>query len=121
MLMPQVGTIDAMSYDEGLAAHLREIAAGTAGTSERKMFGGLAFLVHGNMAVAASREGGLLLRFPPERTEELLAEPHIDEFVMRERTMTGWLRVDPPGLTTAEDVERWAEIGLSYAATLPPK
>jgi hypothetical protein len=121
MLMPQVGTIDAMSYDEALADQLREVASGVAGVSERRMFGGLAFLVHGNMAVAASSEGGLLLRFPPERTDELLAEPHTDEFVMRERSMTGWLRVEPGGLATYDDVERWATIGLTYAATLPPK
>ncbi|WP_345520464.1 TfoX/Sxy family protein [Nocardioides conyzicola] len=110
-----------MAYDEKLADQLREIAAGVPGVSERKMFGGLAFLVEGNMAVAASKEGGLLLRVPPERTDELLAEPHTDAFVMRERSMTGWLRVDPPGVATYADVERWAGIGLDYAATLPPK
>ena len=110
-----------MAYDEELADQLRELASGVPGISERKMFGGLAFLVHGNMAVAASGSGGLLLRVPPERTDELLAEPHTDEFVMRERSMTGWLRVEPPGLGSFEDVERWAEIGLGYAATLPPK
>ena len=110
-----------MAYDEALAERLREIVAGTEGVSERKMFGGLAFLVNGNMAVAASNEGGLLLRFPPERTEALLREPHTDEFVMRERSMAGWLRVEAPGLATYEDLERWAEIGLAHAATLPPK
>src|SRR6478609_3987422 len=110
-----------MAYDEALADGLREIATGTPGISEQKMFGGLAFLVHGNMAVAASSGGGLLLRFPPERTDELLAEPHTDEFVMRERSMTGWLRVAPPGLATYESVERWAAIGLEHAASLPPK
>lgn len=110
-----------MAYDEALADRLREIAARTDCISERRMFGGLAFLVNGNMAVAASSEGGLLLRCPPEQTEALLREPHTDEFVMRERSMVGWLRVDPPGLATYEDVERWAEIGLSHAATLPPK
>lgn len=109
-----------MAYDEALAGQLREVAAGTAGISERKMFGGLAFLVHGNMAVAAG-EGGLLLRFPHDQTAELLADAHTDEFVMPGRSMRGWLRVDSSGLTTYDDVERWAEIGLSYAATLPPK
>ncbi|MDF1605663.1 TfoX/Sxy family protein [Nocardioides sp. YIM 152315] len=110
-----------MAYDEELAAQLREITAGVAGTTETRMFGGLAFLVNGNMAVAASREGGLLLRVPPERTEELLGRPHTNEFVMRERAMTGWLRVEPPGLTTYDDVERWAAIGIDHAASLPPK
>jgi TfoX/Sxy family transcriptional regulator of competence genes len=109
-----------MTYDEAMADQLREVATGTAGLSERRMFGGLAFLVHGNMAVAAG-EDGLLLRFPPERTAELLAEPHTDEFVMPGRSMKGWLRVEASGLTTYDQVERWAAIGFSYAATLPPK
>src|SRR3954454_20477323 len=103
-----------MAYDEALAEQLRELASGLPGITEKKMFGGLAFLVHGNMAVAASSSGGLLLRVPPERTEELLSEEHTDEFVMRERSMAGWLRVEPPGLTSHDDVERWASIGLSY-------
>lgn len=110
-----------MAYDEELAGLLREIAAGIPGLSETKMFGGLAFLVNGNLAVAASGQGGLLLRVPPERTEELLGEPHTDEFVMRQRAMTGWLRVEPTALTTPESVERWAVIGLDHAASLPPK
>jgi hypothetical protein len=110
-----------MAYDEELAARLREIASGEPGLSEKKMFGGLAFLVHGHMAVAASHEGGLLLRVPPDRTEELLGEPHTDEFVMQQRTMTGWIRVEPPGIATDADLERWARIGLSHAASLPPK
>ncbi|MFC7492786.1 MULTISPECIES: TfoX/Sxy family protein [unclassified Nocardioides] len=110
-----------MAYDEDLAAQLREISAGLPGMSETRMFGGLAFLVNGNMAVAASREGGLLLRVPPERTEELLGRPHTDEFVMRNRAMNGWLRVEPPGLATYDDVQQWAEIGLNHAASLPPK
>ena len=109
-----------MAYDERLADRLREVAADIPGISERAMFGGLAFLVHGHMAVAAGADG-LLLRIPPERIEELTALPHTDEFVMRERRMRGWLRIEPPGLTTAADVERWARIGLDYAASLPPK
>lgn len=110
-----------MAYDEELAGRLREIAAGTPGVSETKMFGGLAFLVNGNMAVAASGQGGLLLRVPPERTEELLGEPHTDEFVMRQRAMHGWLRVEPAGLGSYDAVERWAAIGLDHAASLPAK
>lgn len=110
-----------MAYDEELAGRVREIAVGTPGLSETTMFGGLAFLVHGNMAVVASGQGGLLLRVPPERTEELLGEPHTDEFVMQQRAMTGWLRVEPAGLTAPGSVERWAAIGLDRAASLPPK
>lgn len=110
-----------MAYDEGLAGQLRGIAAGTPGLSETRMFGGLAFLVNGHMAVAASHQGGLLLRVPPERTEQLLGEPGANEFVMQHRTMTGWLRVEPDALTSPETVERWAAIGLEHAASLPPK
>lgn len=110
-----------MAYDEGLADRLREILTGEPGLSERKMFGGLAFLVHGNMAVAASSEGGLLLQVAPERTEELLGEPHTSSFVMRDREMRGWLRVQPAGVVADEDLERWAEVGAGYARTLPAK
>ena len=110
-----------MAYDEELAGQLRDIAAGTPGVSESRMFGGLAFLVNGNMAVAAANKGGLLLRVPPERTAELLGEPGTDEFVMQHRAMTGWLRVEPSALTSYEAVQRWAAIGLEHAASLPPK
>ena len=110
-----------MAYDDDLADRIRGALGETPSVTEKRMFGGLAFLVNGNMAVAASREGGLLLRVPPERTEELLGRPHTDEFVMRNRTMNGWLRVEPPGLATYDDVQQWAEIGLNHAASLPPK
>ncbi len=110
-----------MAYDEQLAARLRDIVAGEPGLSEQKMFGGLAFLINGNMAVAASGQGGLLLRIEPDRTEELTAESHAEPFVMRDREMKGWLRVDPAGLTTDADLERWAALGVAYAGSLPPK
>lgn len=110
-----------MTYDVRLADRLREILTGEPGLTERKMFGGLAFLVRGNMAVAASREGGLLLRTDPERTEDLLSEPHTSPFVMGEREMRGWLRVEPEGVVADDALERWAEIGAGYARTLPPK
>jgi hypothetical protein len=110
-----------VTYNQQLAARLRDILTGEPGLSEQKMFGGLAFLVHGHLAVAASREGGLLLRADPERTEELLGEPHTSPFVMRNREMRGWLRVEPDGVAVDEDLERWAEIGAGYARTLPPK
>jgi TfoX N-terminal domain len=105
-----------MAYDEELAARLREHLLGEPGLSEQTMFGGLAFLVNGNMAVAASGTGGLLLRVPPDRTEELLAEPQAAPFEMGKREMRGWLRVDP-----GPDLGRWADIGVSYARSLPPK
>ena len=110
-----------MAYDERLADQLREFAAGTPGLSETRMFGGLAFLVNGHLAVAASGQGGLLVRVPPEHAAALLAEPDTHEFVMPGRRMAGWLRVEPPGVATDEAVERWARIGLAHAASLPPK
>ena len=110
-----------MAYDERLADRLREIVAGEPGVTERKMFGGLAFLVSGHLAVSASSQGGLLLRVDPERTEELLADPHAEPFVMRGREMGGWLRVDPAGLGSDADLGRWADLGLAYARSLPPK
>ena len=110
-----------MTYDEQLAARLRDAVAGEPGLTERKMFGGLAFLVHGNMAVAASSQGGLLLRVDPTQTEALLAEPDVERFEMRGRGMTGWLRVDPAALGADAGLERWAEVGLAYARSLPPK
>lgn len=110
-----------MAYDEELAARIRDVVLGEPGLSEKKMFGGLAFLVGGHLAVAASNEGGLLVRADPARCDELLAEPHTDPFVMRGRRMSGWLRVLPAGVANDTYLERWTEIGVSYARSLPPK
>ena len=103
-----------MAYDEQLAARIRELAPGTA---EKKMFGGLAFLVNGNMAIAASGQGGLLVRIDPDDSARLTAEPGVEVMVMRGRAMPGWLRVD----ATPDEVEAWVERGVGYASTLPPK
>lgn len=85
------------------------------------MFGGLAFLIGGNMSVSASGQGGLLLRCDPEDTESLVSEPHADRFEMRGRAMDGWLRVESEGLETDDELERWVAVGVSYARSLPPK
>lgn len=115
-------TIKAMAYDEELAARIRDVLAGEPGLTERRMFGGLAFLLDGHMTVAASgREDGLLLRVDPALQEDLLAEPHTDPFVMHERTMRGWLRVLPAGCRTDPELERWVGLGVSHVRTLPPK
>src|SRR5213082_918413 len=82
-----------MAYDEDLAHRIRELIAGEAGVTEKKMFGGLAFLVGGNMSVAASGQGGLMVRVDPEHTDDLVDEPHAEPLVMRGRPMQGWLRV----------------------------
>jgi hypothetical protein len=110
-----------MAYDEELAARIRELVSEEPGLTEQRMFGGLAFLIHGNMAVAASSAGGLLLRVPPEQTGELAGKPHAERFAMRGREMDGWLRVDADGLGAERDLERWVSLGVAYARQLPPK
>jgi TfoX/Sxy family transcriptional regulator of competence genes len=110
-----------VAYDEDLANHIRELIAGEAGVTEQRMFGGLAFLVGGNMAVAASGQGGLMLRVDPEETEALLAKPHARTFEMRGRAMRGWLRVDAEGVRTKRQLEPWVKRGVAYASSLPPK
>ncbi len=85
------------------------------------MVGGLAFLVNGNMSVSASGQGGLLLRCDPERTDALLARRHARRFEMRGRQMDGWLRIDPEGVRTKRELERWVRLGVDYARSLPPK
>jgi hypothetical protein len=110
-----------MVYDEELAARIRDMVQGEPGLTEKRMFGGLAFLVHGNMAVSASGQGGMLLRVDPERTDSLVDGRHVRRFEMRGREMDGWLRVDPEAVDADEDLRRWVEHGLGYARSLPPK
>lgn len=110
-----------MAYDERLADRIRDHLADLGPrTTEKRMFGGLAFLVGGNMAIAASGQGGLMLRCDPGETEQLLTEPEAAPMVMRGSEMSGWLRVDDSDLT--EDAfARWVRIGVEYAASLPAK
>ena len=110
-----------MAYDEQLAARIREAVDGEPGLSEKRMFGGLAFLVHGNMAVAASGQGGLMVRADPAEAEELTALPGVDRMVMRGRAMDGWLRVDTDVVAGDEALRRWIDVGLGAARALPPK
>ena len=110
-----------MSFDQDLAERLRECLAVETGLSERRMFGGLAFLINGNMAVAASGQGGLMLRVDPEQNEELVSRPHARPFVMQDREIAGWLRIDDEGVQTDQDLERWVALGTAYARALPPK
>ena len=110
-----------MAYDEDLANRIRELIAGDPAVSETKMFGGLAFLVRGNMSVAASGEGGLLVRVDPEDADQLLGKPHARAFEMRGRTMQGWLRVDAEGVQTKRQLEPWVRRGVGYARSLPSK
>jgi len=110
-----------MAYDTELADRLREVLATQAGLSEQRMFGGLAFLLHGHMAVAASGQGGLLLRCDPERTAELVARPGADRFVMRGKAMDGWLHVATDAVADDADLRRWVGQGVEYVRGLPPK
>jgi TfoX/Sxy family transcriptional regulator of competence genes len=110
-----------MAYDEDLANRIRELMAADVGVVEKKMFGGLAFLIGGNMSVAASGQGGLLLHVDPDETEALLAKPHAQPFEMRGRPMRGWIRVDTEGLRTKRQLEPWVRRGVEYARSLPPK
>jgi TfoX/Sxy family transcriptional regulator of competence genes len=110
-----------MAYDEDLANRIRELIAAEADVTEQRMFGGLAFLVGGHMSVAASREGGLMVRFDPDDTHALLAKPHTRPFEMRGRALDGWLRVDAEGVGTKRRLEPWVRRGVAYARSLPAK
>jgi TfoX/Sxy family transcriptional regulator of competence genes len=110
-----------MAYDEDLANRVRELVQAEEGITEMRMFGGLAFLIHGNMAVSASGQGGLLLRVDPADTEALLIDPDARRFEMRGREMDGWLRIDSNGVTTNRQLKQWVARGVAYARSLPPK
>jgi TfoX/Sxy family transcriptional regulator of competence genes len=110
-----------MGYDEELAARIRPRVGSEPSLTEKKMFGGLAFLVGGNMAVAASGQGGLLVRVDPAESETLMASSNARMMEMRGREMAGWLRVDSDDVRTDEELDRWVELGVSYARSLPPK
>ena len=110
-----------MAYDEELANRIRELIGDEPRLTEKKMFGGLAFLVGGNMSVAASGQGGLLVRVDPEEADALLEEPHVSPMEMRGRSMAGWLRVAPEGLGTEPELEPWVGRGIAYARSLPAK
>jgi hypothetical protein len=110
-----------MTYDEGLANRLRELLAPESGLTEKAMFGGLAFLVGGNMAVAASGRGGLMVRVDPADTKALLERPGVRPFEMRGREMRGWVRVDVESVRTKRQLAPWVRRGTAYARSLPVK
>jgi TfoX/Sxy family transcriptional regulator of competence genes len=110
-----------MAYDEDLADRIRELVAGEPDLTEQKMFGGLAFLIGGNMAVAASGQGGVLVRVDPAESEALVATTRAHLMEMRGRPMPGWLRVGPEDLRTRRQLAKWVELGTAYARTLPAK
>ncbi len=110
-----------MAYDENLVNRLRELLADEDAITEKKMFGGVAFLLHGNMSVSASRNGGLLVRIDPADTHASLARPHVALMKMGGRTMDGWITVAPEGLRTKRELAAWVRQSLTFARTLPPK
>ncbi len=110
-----------MAYDEDLADRVREAITASHDVTEQKMFGGLAFLIGGHLAVAASGQGGLLVRADPSASERLVATTPVEEMVMRGRPMKGWLRVPATEVKTKRQLERWVKVGATYAGSLPPK
>jgi hypothetical protein len=110
-----------MAYDEELAHRIREVLSGQRGITEKAMFGGLAFLLNGNMAVSASGQGGLLVRIDPADTSAALAKPHVGLMVMGGRSMDGWIRVAPEGIKTKRELGAWVKRGVDYAGSLPAK
>ncbi len=114
-------TIAAVAYDEDLAGRIRELLETEPDVVEKKMFGGLAFLVRGNMAVAASGHGGLLVRVDPEESEELVGTTNARPMEMRGREMHGWLRVHADDVRTDAELSGWVERGRTFARSLPPK
>ncbi len=111
----------AVAYDEALADRVREVLSGESRLTEQKMFGGLAFLIGGNMVVAASGQGGLLLRVDPATSDELVATTSAELMVMRGRPMQGWLRVGPDQLRTKRKLVKWVGLATSYGRSLPVK
>lgn len=110
-----------MAYDAELADRVREVVQAEDGLTERRMFGGLAFLIQGNLAVSASSRGGLLLRVDPAETGSLVSEPRVRRFEMRGREMDGWLHVQPEAVEADDDLRRWVAHGIAYARSLRAK
>ena len=110
-----------VAYDEELVDRIRELVRGEPGLTEKKMFGGLAFLIGGNMSVAASGQGGILVRVDPTQSPALLATTKAELMEMRGRQMQGWLRVAAQDVRTKAQLAKWVKLGTAYARALPPK
>jgi TfoX/Sxy family transcriptional regulator of competence genes len=110
-----------VAYDEELAARIRELTSGESGLAEKKMFGGLAFLIGGNMAIAASGQGGVLVRVDPEESDKLVSTTSACVMEMRGRSMKGWLRLDDDDVRTKRQLATWVRRGTAYARSLPAK
>ena len=117
---PAVATLVAMAYDQELAGRIRQLIGGDPELTEKKMFGGLAFLIRGNMAIAASNQGGAMVRVDPAQSDALVATTKATLVNMRGRDMPGWLRVSADDLRTDGQLIVWVEIGTGYARSVPP-
>jgi TfoX/Sxy family transcriptional regulator of competence genes len=110
-----------MPVDQDFANRIREELAEVDGITEKSMFGGLAFLLHGNMAVGIMSTGDLMVRVGPDATDEALSKPHTRLFEMRGRSMTGWVIVALEGVRTRRQLGPWVKRGVAFASSLPPK
>ncbi|MBQ1064166.1 TfoX/Sxy family protein [Micromonospora sp. C41] len=110
-----------MAYDEDLANRVRERLGGEPGITERRMFGGLAMMLRGNMAVVVRGAGGLMVRVDPAEADRALAEPGAEATVMRDWVMRGWVTVSPAACERDADLARWVDRGVRFARTLPAK
>jgi TfoX N-terminal domain len=110
-----------MAYDEILAGRIRDLIGPDPELTEKKMFGGLAFLIRGHMAISASGQGGVLVHVAPEQTGGLIATTAATVAVMQGREMPGWLRVSGDNLASDDDLSPWVEVGIGHARSLPPK
>jgi TfoX/Sxy family transcriptional regulator of competence genes len=110
-----------MAYDEELADRIRRLMPDDGGVTEKKMFGGIGYLVGGNLAIGASSQGGILVRVDPAQSDELVSSTHAYPMEMRGRQMQGWLRVDSEHVRTESELARWVELGTTYAGSLPAK
>ncbi len=110
-----------MAYDTELAERVRALLALDPDVVEQRMFGGVAFLIGGHMSVCVSGSGGLLVRTEPEETDALLAQPHVEPFVMRGRSLSGWVRVAAEGVSDEAELRSWVRAGTGRARSLPPK
>jgi TfoX/Sxy family transcriptional regulator of competence genes len=116
-----LGRLTGVAYDQDLAERIRRLIGGDPDLTERKMFGGLAFLISGNMAIAASGQGGAMVRVDPQQSDALVATTQASLVEMRGRAMPGWLRVSSSDLRTDDELSPWVERGIGYARSLPPK
>ena len=114
-------TLGTMAYDEDLADRIRELISAAGPVEEKKMFGGLSFLVGGHMAVCASGQGGLMVRVAADDLEALLGRDHVAPMVMGGRASKTWLRVATDGVRTKRQLEGWVSRGVTVAQSLPPK